>query len=127
CTPLPSETSSPFAVATLQWRSRSAFHSFRFASRSSGVNFASTYGLNTPPPGRPRQPVRSLPLKSAVKPDGAEGFEAWASTAAEAQTAARTTNDPIADARRGMLENLLFGRMEPALDEPRGTTASRCA
>src|SRR5262245_24060693 len=85
CTPWPFETSSPVAASTLQFLSRSAFHSVFFASRSSGVNFASTYGLNTPPPpGRPRQPVRSLPLNSVVKPFFAAGAFACALTTATA-------------------------------------------
>src|SRR5213079_1835511 len=47
------------------------------AARSSGVNLASVYGLKTPPPpGRPRHPVKSFPLKRFVNPAGGADWPA---------------------------------------------------
>ena len=111
CTPLPSDTSSPLTGSTLQCRSRSAFHSLRFASRSSGVNFASTYGLNTPPPpGRPRQPLKSLPLNRTVKPSGAFGGGAGAFAGAGACASSRDeAARPITVENTAEQENRIVG------------------
>src|SRR5687767_10356823 len=66
--PLPLKTKAPSSTFQLARMFSSA--SACALARSSGESAARLSGLSFGPFSRPRQPVRSLPLKAAVKPIG---------------------------------------------------------